>query len=116
MAGVILLVYKYNFGRTLGELNMKFVTVMDMWLLIINLGLMGAILYYGRRLVKLIARVTNNMDASAVEKERVWIINMLTEERDNLLHMQSVENVNNYDDEIGMLDDLIEKVRKRGKK
>ena len=36
---------------------MKFVTVMDMWLLIINLGLMGTIVYFGRKLVKSFSRI-----------------------------------------------------------
>lgn len=41
---------------------MKFVTVMDMWLLIMNGILLGSILYYGRRLIKLVAKTADRRD------------------------------------------------------
>ena len=45
---------------------MKFVTVMDMWLLVMNGILLGAILYYGRKLITLVARAVNNNDQATV--------------------------------------------------
>jgi hypothetical protein len=36
---------------------MKFVTVMDMWLLLINIGLMGFMIYFGRKLISTMTRL-----------------------------------------------------------
>ena len=94
---------------------MKFVTVMDMWLLIINLGLMGSILYYGRRLVNMIGRTTNQNDRLLVEKERDWFIKILKEERDNL-NMVDIDGARPFEDEVDILNDLIEKVESRARK
>jgi hypothetical protein len=94
---------------------MKFVTVMDMWLLIINLGLMGSILYYGRKLVNLIARATNQNDRVLIKRERDWFIAMLKEERDSL-NVIDLDGNRPFENEVDMLNDLIEKVNDRLKK
>ena len=94
---------------------MKFVTVMDMWLLIINLGLMGSILYYGRRLVTLIARATNQNDRVLIKAEREWFISLLKEERDNL-NVSDIDGNRPFENEVDVLSDLIEKVEYRLKK
>lgn len=36
---------------------MKFVTVMDMWLLIINICMMGGLFYFGRKLLRTMTRL-----------------------------------------------------------
>ena len=63
---------------------MKFVTVMDMWLLVMNGILLGAILYYGRKLITLVARAVNNNDstttATAVANERKRIVKIIEHE------------------------------------
>ena len=94
---------------------MKFVTVMDMWLLIINLGLMGSILYYGRKLVTLIARATNQNDRVLIKAEREWVISLLKEERDNL-NVSDIDGNRPFENEVDVLSDLIEKVEYRLKK
>lgn len=94
---------------------MKFVTVMDMWLLIINLGLMGSILYYGRKLVTLIARATNQNDRVLIKAEREWFISLLKEERDNL-NVSDIDGNRPFENEVDVLSDLIEKVEYRLKK
>ena len=94
---------------------MKFVTVMDMWLLIINLGLMGSIMYYGRRLVTLIARATNQNDRTLIKAEREWFISLLKEERDNL-NVSDIDGNRPFENEVDILSDLIEKVEYRLKK
>ena len=94
---------------------MKFITVMDMWLLIINLGLMGSILYYGRRLVTLIARATNQNDRVLIKAEREWFISLLKEERDNL-NVSDIDGNRPFENEVDVLSDLIEKVEYRLKK
>ena len=94
---------------------MKLVTVMDMWLLIINLGLMGSILYYGRKLVTLIARATNQNDRVLIKAEREWFISLLKEERDNL-NVSDIDGNRPFENEVDVLSDLIEKVEYRLKK
>lgn len=94
---------------------MKFITVMDMWLLIINLGLMGSILYYGRKLVTLIARATNQNDRVLIKAEREWFISLLKEERDNL-NVSDIDGNRPFENEVDVLSDLIEKVEYRLKK
>lgn len=47
---------------------MKFVTVMDMWLLLMNGVLLGAILYYGRKLIALVARAVSKQDDKNIEE------------------------------------------------
>ena len=56
---------------------MKFVTVMDMWLLLMNGILLGAILYYGRKLLTLVTRATSNQDQTLVQNERNKIIKLI---------------------------------------
>ena len=67
-----------------GVLNMKFVTVMDMWLLLMNGVLLGAILYYGRKLITLVARAVNNVDqvtvGQAVLDERKRVCKIIEQE------------------------------------
>lgn len=46
---------------------MKFVTVMDMWLLILNGGLLIAILYYGRKLVGSVEKAVSRQDKETVD-------------------------------------------------
>ena len=63
---------------------MKFVTVMDMWLLVMNGVLLGAILYYGKKLVDLV-KVTNDdkFDESikkAVSLENQRIVSIISKE------------------------------------
>jgi hypothetical protein len=59
---------------------MKFVTVMDMWLLIMNGILLGAILYYGRKLISLVARATTKQDENTATDERKRIVKMIENE------------------------------------
>jgi len=92
---------------------MKFVTVMDMWLLIINIALLGFIGYYGRRLIKMISRVVSRIDYDQVEKERKAIIDMIKEERDVLFHSSSMAGDNTESLSIEILDGIIEKIEDR---
>ena len=59
---------------------MKFVTVMDMWLLIINLGLMGTIVYFGRKLVKSFSRIAVVAEKRIDSPERARILKIVQEE------------------------------------
>jgi hypothetical protein len=96
---------------------MKFVTVMDMWLLIMNMGLLGALLYYGRRTIKLMVRVSSNTDARAAARERERVIRMIEEEI--MIETQSVSMLtDSHADHAAamerrqLMEDLIDKIRK----
>lgn len=94
---------------------MKFVTVMDMWLLIINLILLGCIAYYGRRLIKLIARIVTRLDMSDVEKERQAIIEIIKHERDMQSHVTSTTGKEDSDTTL-ILEEIIDKINNRSRK
>lgn len=96
---------------------MKFVTVMDMWLLITNLVLLTIIIIYGRRLIKLIARAVRIGEESNARHEREWFLNLLKRERDDLVQMSSMEeSKQDYDTAIATCDELMHEVRARIKK
>jgi hypothetical protein len=62
---------------------MKFVTVMDMWLLIINIGLMGFIIYFGRRLLKTMTRLMHVGEQRESSLERLRCIKIVQAELDH---------------------------------
>ena len=82
---------------------MKFVTVMDMWLLICNIGLLGCLIYVVRQLIKLAKEFQNFKNMDLIDKEIKSIIAIVKEERD----------ANNQLDDFGFYDDLIERLEKR---
>jgi hypothetical protein len=92
---------------------MKFVTVMDMWLLIMNGILLGCILYYGRKLLALVARFTNRQDKiiiqTAIMKERKRIITAVEYELNifNQAHMMGDEQSKVIVDEIKLILEII---------
>lgn len=69
---------------------MKFVTVMDMWLLIMNFGLLGFIIYFGRKVVKTLVRVGNLADKSANVDERLRVLKIIRAEMETQSHMASM--------------------------
>lgn len=96
---------------------MKFVTVMDMWLLLINMVLLGCILYYGRRLIKSIEKVVNK-ESDQIKEEREWFFRLLKHEEENISHQISMVDPrtpewSNLNDHKHMIKDLEEKVLKR---
>jgi hypothetical protein len=92
---------------------MKFVTVMDMWLLIINIVLLGFIAYYGKRVIKMMARITNKMDQDAIVAERRRIIKMLEVERESYAQAASLsEDGKDFHHVVDTLDDVIDRVSK----
>lgn len=94
---------------------MKFVTVMDMWLLIMNGILLGAILYYGRKVINLIARATNKKDENSAEKERKRISEVIQTELN--IYKQMV-NMGDKDaaEIVTVLTMLVEQIEPKGKK
>ena len=70
---------------------MKFVTVMDMWLLIMNIILLGLIGYYGRRLIKSVENISlssdKNRETEVAKRERFKMIGVIDDEM-SILHQQ----------------------------
>lgn len=94
---------------------MKFVTVMDMWLLIMNGILLGAILYYGRKLLNIVARASSKQDDTSAEKERKRIIDVIQSELN--IYKQMV-NMGDKDakETVTILEMLIDQIEPKGKK
>ena len=87
---------------------MKFVTVMDMWLLICNIGLLGCLIYVVRNMVILFKEFQMFKNMEIIDKELKSIIAIIKEERDN--------NAAQIAEDLGFYDDLIERLEKRRNK
>jgi hypothetical protein len=94
---------------------MKFVTVMDMWLLVMNGILLGAILYYGKKLLDLI-KVTNDekFDESikkAVNLENQRIVSIISKELNTFKSAQAMGD-HSYDILITELETILGLIKK----
>jgi len=94
---------------------MKFVTVMDMWLLIMNGILLGAILYYGRKVIKMMARSEQRQDNNTAEKERKRISAVIQSELNIYQQMVNMGD-KNAEEIVTVLTMLVEQIEPRGKK
>jgi hypothetical protein len=83
---------------------MKFVTVMDMWLLIVNIGLLGCLIYVVRNMVTLFQEFKAFRNMELIDKELKTIIAIVKQERDA---------TSTVDDDTGFYDDLIDILEKR---
>jgi len=93
---------------------MKFVTVMDMWLLIMNGILLGAILYYGRKVIKMMARSEQRQDNNTAEKERKRISAAIQSELNIYQQMVNMGD-KNAEEIVTVLTMLVEQIEPRGK-
>ena len=92
---------------------MKFVTVMDMWLLIINVGLLGTIIYFGRTVLKTLARIATVSERSTDSPERQRILKMLQAELDTQQQMLSMGSDREVQLTIEVLKDLIDRINRK---
>lgn len=70
---------------------MKFVTVMDMWLLIMNGILLIAILYYGKKLMNLVSNSFTDADMKkATELENQRVVSIINRELNIFKSAQSM--------------------------
>lgn len=72
---------------------MKFVTVMDMWLLIMNLGLLGFIIYFGRKVSATLVRIAGVADRTADTPEKNRILKIIRVEIETYSQMASMGDV-----------------------
>lgn len=69
---------------------MKFVTVMDMWLLIINICMMGGLFYFGRKLLRTMTRLMHVGEQRDNHAERQRCIKLVEAE---LEHYKVIKNM-----------------------
>lgn len=95
---------------------MKFVTVMDMWLLIINIFMIGGLFYFGRRLLKTITRLVNVGEAREESAERRRCIAIIEEEIEQHRTWDSMHIDNDAKMITSVLEDVITRIKDRPKK
>jgi hypothetical protein len=88
---------------------------MDMWLLIMNGILLGAILYYGRKVIKMMARSEQRQDNNTAEKERKRISAVIQSELNIYQQMVNMGD-KNAEEIVTVLTMLVEQIEPRGKK
>ena len=91
---------------------MKFVTVMDMWLLIINIGLMGFIIYFGRNLLKTMTRLMNVGEQRENNAERQRCIALLEKELDHYRVISGMHFDAEADQVVHTLQYLLDQIKK----
>jgi len=89
---------------------MKFVTVMDMWLLICNIGLLGCLIYVVRQLIALAKEFQAWKYSEVVDKEMKYVVQLIKDERDNIKGSMSDADI---DIKIEFCDDIIAQIERR---
>ncbi len=89
---------------------MKFVTVMDMWLLICNIGLLGCLIYVVRQMVALAKEFQAWKYAEVIDKEMKYVVQLIKEERDNLISSMTNAEI---DIKTEFCDDIINQIERR---
>jgi hypothetical protein len=91
---------------------MKFVTVMDMWLLIINIGLMGFIIYFGRNLLKTITRLMHVGEQRENNSERQRCIKLIETELEHYKVISGMRLDAEADQVVHTLEYVLEQIKK----
>ena len=89
---------------------MKFVTVMDMWLLICNIGLLGCLIYVVRQMIVLMKEFQAWKHAEVIDKEMKYVIQLINDERDNLTGSMTTADI---DIKTEFCDDIISQIERR---
>lgn len=89
---------------------MKFVTVMDMWLLICNIGLLGCLIYVVRQLITLAKEFQSWKYSEVVDKEMKYVVQLIKDERDNLTSSMTNAEI---DIKTEFCDDIINQIERR---
>jgi hypothetical protein len=91
---------------------MKFVTVMDMWLLLINIGMMGGLIYLGRRLLKTMSRLIHIGEAKIDNSERRRCIDIIELEISHYRAVNAMHSDPEADQVVHTLEYILEQIRK----
>jgi hypothetical protein len=89
---------------------MKFVTVMDMWLLICNIGLLGCLIYVVRQMINLAREFQTWKYAEVVDKEMKYVVQLIKDERDIIKGAMSDADI---DIKTEFCDDIINQIERR---
>ena len=92
---------------------MKFVTVMDMWLLILNIVMLGGLFYFGRKVLANLARIVAVNDRSIENPERARVIKLINAELETQQQMLSMGSDRDVQMTIDMLKDLLDKINRK---
>ena len=90
---------------------MKFVTVMDMWLLIINICMMGGLFYFGRKLLKTMTRLMHVGEQKDNHAERQRCIKLISTELEHYRVMKNMHSDAEADQMIHTLEYLLDRLR-----
>jgi hypothetical protein len=91
---------------------MKFVTVMDMWLLIINICMIGGLVYFGRRLLNTMTRLMNVGEQRDNNAERQRCIKILESELEHYQVINDMHKDNEADQIVHTLEYILDRVKK----
>lgn len=89
---------------------MKFVTVMDMWLLLVNIGLLCCLIYVVRQMISLAKEFQSLKYAEVVDKELKFVVQLIRDEKANIDSSLSQADI---DLKIDFCDDIISQIEKR---
>lgn len=92
---------------------MKFVTVMDMWLLILNIVMMGGLFYFGRKVLATLARISTINERSIDIPERLRIVKMINAELETQQQMLSMGSDRDVQMTIDVLKDLLDRINRK---
>lgn len=91
---------------------MKFVTVMDMWLLIINIFMLGGLFYFGRKLLKTMTRLMHIGEQREDLTERRRCLAILEAEIDNYTVIKNINPDSETIHTLELLEDIHKKIKK----
>ena len=91
---------------------MKFVTVMDMWLLIINVCLMGGLFYFGRKLLNTMTRIMHVGEQRDHNAERQRCIKLVESELEHYRVIKDMHTDAEADQVVHTLEYLLNEIRK----
>jgi hypothetical protein len=91
---------------------MKFVTVMDMWLLIINVCMMGGLFYFGRKLLNTMTRLMNVGEQRDNHAERQRCIKIVENELEHYRVIKDMHTDAESDQIVHTLEYVLSEIKK----
>jgi hypothetical protein len=91
---------------------MKFVTVMDMWLLIINICMMGGLVYFGRKLLNTMTRLMNVGEQKDNNAERQRCIKIIEVELEHYRVINNMHSDAEADQVVHTLEYILDQIKK----
>ena len=91
---------------------MKFVTVMDMWLLIINICMMGGLVYFGRKLLNTMTRLMNVGEQKDNNAERQRCIKVIEVELEHYRVINNMHSDAEADQVVHTLEYILDQIKK----